>query len=210
MDLEEIWRNIHRERRVLAATLATLTPEQWATPSLCEGWTVRDVAAHVISNPQIRPWHLPALMGSALLHGYNGAIHRDGVRRGRQPVEQVLADFDTYDASWRHVVTTTSIEPLLDSIVHHQDIVRPLGIVHAPEPAAAAVAADRGRLLAGLLGSRSLVRAVRMEATDIDWVRGRGPTVSGPIVELLMLCTGRPSAAGVLAGDGRELVSAQA
>ena len=37
------------ERADLADFLATLTREQWESPSLCEGWRVRDVVAHVMS-----------------------------------------------------------------------------------------------------------------------------------------------------------------
>ncbi len=37
------WPLIHAEREALAADLATLTGEQWATRSLCADWTVRDV-----------------------------------------------------------------------------------------------------------------------------------------------------------------------
>jgi uncharacterized protein (TIGR03083 family) len=37
------------ERGDLAEFLATLTPEQWEAASLCEGWRVRDVVAHVMS-----------------------------------------------------------------------------------------------------------------------------------------------------------------
>ena len=47
MDDDEIWRHIDEQRADLADFLDTLTPEQWETPSLCDGWTVRDVAAHV-------------------------------------------------------------------------------------------------------------------------------------------------------------------
>ena len=56
---------------------------------------------------------------------------------------------------------------------------------------AAAVAADRARALSLLLGSRKTVRSVRMVATDLDWDRGKGPVVEGPMQELLMLCAGR-------------------
>ena len=35
------------EREGLLAFLVTLTPEQGATPSLCDGWTVQGVAAHL-------------------------------------------------------------------------------------------------------------------------------------------------------------------
>ena len=37
------------ERTDLADFLATLTPGQWEAPSLCAGWRVRDVVAHVMS-----------------------------------------------------------------------------------------------------------------------------------------------------------------
>ena len=101
------------------------------------------------------------------------------------------------------------IEPLIDSLVHHQDIVRPLGLVHEMAPQAAAVAADRCRLLSGLMGSRALVRRVRLVATDLDWARGRGPTVRGPMQELLMLCAGRTTAAVGLTGDGCRLLGTE-
>jgi hypothetical protein len=41
------------ERAEFGHFVATLTPEQWATPSLCAGWTVRDVVVHVIGPPDV-------------------------------------------------------------------------------------------------------------------------------------------------------------
>ncbi len=35
-------------RRALADETATFTTEQWAHPSLCRGWSVRDVVGHVV------------------------------------------------------------------------------------------------------------------------------------------------------------------
>ena len=46
---DDIWPVVHAERRALAADLAGLTPEQWATPSLCTGWSVHDVLAHMVA-----------------------------------------------------------------------------------------------------------------------------------------------------------------
>jgi hypothetical protein len=73
-------------------------------------------------------------------------------------------------------------------------------------PDAAARAADRCRTLSFLMGSRKVVRSVRMVATDIDWVRGSGPTVEGPMQELLMVCAGRARVATDLSGDGLEVL----
>lgn len=38
---------IRTERAALISLLETLTPAQWATPSLCAGWRVQDVAGHL-------------------------------------------------------------------------------------------------------------------------------------------------------------------
>jgi len=207
MDHDTVWKHIHAERAALATTLATLSPEQWAHESLCAGWTVKDVAAHVISNPQLGMGEVSKLFARNLGRSYNAMIFREVKRLGeQQSTEQILADFATYADSRKHVATTTVIEPLIDSLVHHQDIVRPLGLTHEMAPDAAAVAADRCRTLSLLMGSRRVVKGVRMVATDIDWTRGRGPTVEGPMQELLMLCAGRAGDPSMLSGDGLELL----
>lgn len=211
MDKATIWQHIHEERRSLAATLAGLDDEQWEQPSLCEGWTVKEVAAHVIAHPQIGWAQMPGMVARNLGHGYNAMIFREVKRLGeRSTRESILADFETYDSSTRKVPTTTPVEPLIDALVHHQDILRPLGLRHEMAPEAAAVAADRSRTLAFLSGSRAVVKGTRMVATDIDWSRGRGPTLTGPVQELLMVCMGRGRVAEGLSGEGTELLPAQA
>ena len=47
MDDDELWQAIDAQRGRLVALLGELTEEQWRRPSLCDGWTVRDVAAHL-------------------------------------------------------------------------------------------------------------------------------------------------------------------
>lgn len=211
MDADALWHHIHAERSSLAHTLETLDDAGWAHDSLCPGWSVKDVAAHVISNPQIGLGAMPGMLARNLGRTYNSMIFREVKRLGRrQSFAQILADYSTYADSRRHVPVTTTVEPLVDALVHHQDIVRALGMTHQMDPEAAAVAADRCRLLSRLMGSRDVVRRVRMEATDTDWVRGKGPTVRGPMAELLMLCAGRGRVATGLTGDGLELLAAPA
>ena len=42
-----------QERASLLDLLSGLTDEQWAAPSLCSRWTVRDVAVHVVSYDEL-------------------------------------------------------------------------------------------------------------------------------------------------------------
>ena len=192
MDHDTLWGHIHHERDTLAATLRTLTPEQWEHDSLCLGWTVKDVAAHLISSPQMGIGRTMGLFGRNLGRGYNRMIFRETKRLSeRQTTQQILADFETLATSRKHVPVTTVVEPLIDALVHHQDIVQPLGLRHDMDPVAAVVAADRLRKVALLFGTRRLVKGVRMVATDVDWERGQGPVIKGPMQELLMLCAGR-------------------
>ena len=207
MERDELWRHIHTERAALAGALSVLDTADWDHESLCPGWTVKDVAAHVISNPQIRMRDVAAMAGRNLGRSYNAMIFRETKRLGRQSSPAgILADFERYAGSTRHVPVTTTVEPLLDVIVHSQDILRPLGIRHAAPPEAAAVAADRARLHAAYMGWRA-ARRFRLVATDVDWARGKGPTVEAPMQELLMICTGRAPDLAEVTGDGLELLS---
>jgi uncharacterized protein (TIGR03083 family) len=205
MDRDTVWRHVHEQRRALAGLLAGLDAEEWEHESLCPGWTVRDVAAHVISTPQIGLADV-LRMTPLMLRGYNRAIFAETKRWGRAPIERILADYERLDGSRRHVPTTTHVEPLLDALVHSQDVARPLGRRLDVHPEAAVVAADRARLLSPVFGTRRLLKGVRMVATDVDWSRGRGPTLEGPAQELLMVCTGRAPYEGSLTGEGVALL----
>lgn len=205
MDRDEIWRHIHAERAALADQLATFSATEWAHASLCVGWTTKDVAAHVIASPQIGKRHLPAILARSL-RGYNRMVLDDGRRRGRAPVDAILADFRNFEGSRRHPPVTTHVEPLIDVLVHTQDILRPLGRTHPMPVEAAVVAADRARILAPLTGTSRLLRSVRMVATDADWTRGKGRTIEGPMQELLLAVMGRGAHARELSGDGLELL----
>ncbi len=207
MDKSELWHHIHAERAALASLLAELPDEDWSHDTLCPGWTVHDVAAHVISTPQIGWRDMGGLLARNLGRGYNSMIFREVKRLGaRETRDSILSDFERYATSTHHVPTTTSVEPLIDALLHHQDIVRPLGRTREMPPAAAAVAADRVRRLAPLMGTGKLVRSVRMVATDIAWDRGKGPVVSGPMQELLMIASGRRPDPASVEGEGTALV----
>jgi uncharacterized protein (TIGR03083 family) len=195
MDKATVWRHIHAERRALAGHLAALDADQWEHDSLCKGWTVRDVAAHVISTPQIG-WREVLKMSPRMLRGYHRTIFEVSKELGKAPTDDILAQFERYDGSTHHVPTTTHVEPLIDALVHTQDALRPLGIRHDMPVEAASFAADRAWLLfSPVFGTGIPRRGLRLVATDTDWTRGRGDrVVQAPMQELLMFVTGREDA----------------
>lgn len=194
MDHDEIWRHVHEQRRALAATLADLDQDDWATPSLCEGWTVREVAAHVIRSPATTPRDLAVAVVRAR-GSFNRLVDQDARRAARRPVPEILAEYQKYDGSRRRPLGTASLDPLLDVLVHTQDIVVPLGRRH-PMPVEAAVAASRrARQVAFVFGGRRRLAGVTLRAADADLEYGAGPVVEGPTEAILLLLTGRTTAA---------------
>lgn len=206
MDEDLIWRHVTSERLALLEILRDLAEHEWTRPSLCAGWTVKDVAGHVTASPQVRLTDFPVLLARGGF-SYNRMILRDGQRRGRAPVEQILADHARLAGVHRAPPLLTPLEPLTDILVHTQDIVRALDREYVPPVDAVLLAVDRVRTMALFLGSRRIIRSVRMVATDADWVRGDGPTIEAPMRELLMVCAGRAPDLALVRGEGRELVA---
>lgn len=201
MNRDEIWAHIHRERSKTADLLETLTPEEWEHPSLCAGWTVRDVAAHIIASPQAG-WRETAA-GLVRAHGsFNRAIHDDAKRRSARPTEEIVADFRRYDGSRRHPPGTSILDPLADVLVHTQDIAIPLGREVPMPPDAARAAAERIWRVPFPHHARRRLAGCFLVASDIDWVAGHGALVEGTMGQLLLLLTGRTVVLRDLAGDG--------
>ena len=65
--MKNIWPVVHAERRALAADLADLAPERWSTPSLCAGWSVHDVLAHLVATAKETP---PGFLVGMLKSGF--------------------------------------------------------------------------------------------------------------------------------------------
>ncbi|MFF0776187.1 hypothetical protein ACFYUK_45370 [Nonomuraea wenchangensis] len=86
------------------------------------------------------------------------------------------------------------LDPLVDALVHGQDMARPLGRTR-DMPAVAAVAALDHVVAGKFYGGRELLGTTRLVATDAGWSAGEGPReVRGPAADLLLLATGRPAA----------------
>jgi uncharacterized protein (TIGR03083 family) len=200
--MKNIWPVVHAERRALAEDLADLAPERWSTPSLCAGWSVHDVLAHLVATAKETP---PGFLVGMLKSGFR--ISR--LTEKRIAEERSGGPAATL-AAFRAVETATSAPPgpklswLGEALVHAEDIRRPLGIAHEyPADAVTAVT----EFYAGsnvLIGGKRRVTGLTLQATDTDWSYGSGPVVSGPAKELMLATTGRTAALDELSGPGLE------
>jgi uncharacterized protein (TIGR03083 family) len=205
MDKSQIWPAIHAEREALAADLAGLTEEQWTTPSLCTGWTVRDVLAHMTGTAEKTTLNFfPSLVTS----GFSLS------KMQNKDIKRIEATGDVLSA-FKAAMGKTSSPPgptmtwLGETLVHGDDIRRPLGITHAYPGDAAAAVADSYKATNLVMGSKRRIAGVKLVATDTDWAHGDGPEVRGPMMALLMVMAGRDAALSDLAGDGVATLSSR-
>ena len=204
MDKDAGWAFIDRHRVLVADILGGLTAEQWTTPSLCQGWTVREVGAHLSLAPntsvaEVLGWMVKA-RGS-----YSRMIRDSAIDRARRPTAEIVADLRGVVGLRKLAPTTTWRDPLLDIVVHAQDIAVPLGVSVAADVDAARTSAEWAWSVRFPQIRFGRLRGLRLVADDADWTRGRGAELHGPVEQLLLLCTGRPAALAHLEGVGREL-----
>jgi uncharacterized protein (TIGR03083 family) len=196
MEREDSWRAIAGMRLALAELLDHLTGAEWEAPSLCAGWRVRDVAAHVAMTP--RPPGPGTMLAEAVRA--RGRFHRlnhdIAVRHAtRSTPAALVAELREHATSRRLPAVTNYRNVVLDVLVHGQDIAVPLGHPLPVPRDAAVAAATRAWTMGWPFWARRRLRGLHLAATDADWAAGSGDALTGPIDALVLLLTGRTEAA---------------
>lgn len=201
-------RNLARaEREEFADFLETLSPEQWEAQSLCAGWRVRDVVAHVISYDELdlRETVGRILRGWFVLDRVNAVAKAHYDTRGPQELVAVVRKC----AEPRGLTAANGgMIALLDSMIHQQDIRRPLGLPRVI-PEERLLPALKFAMVAPPIRAFWRARGLRLVATDHDWSRGRGAEVRGPAESILMAVAGRRGVVGELSGTGQPTLAAR-
>ena len=194
------WSLIQAERAALAADLAPLTEAQWATGSLCDQLTVREVLAHLTAGASLNPVRWLAGVIRCRFDFDRQVALRLAEHLGATP-DETLAGF-------RQVITSTTKAPvpvaamLGETIVHGEDIRRPLGIERDYPVTTLTTLADYYQGSDLPVQSKTRARGLRLTATDGPFAAGAGPEVSGPTLALIMAMAGRAAYCEQLDGDG--------
>ena len=204
VDNATTWKLIHRERLALADLLDGLSPQQWAAPSLCAGWTIQQAAGHVVAGAEQTG---PRFLGGMAMSGFrfDSMTERDARRLGALSPQEIIARL-------RARTTTTNHPPapvmamLGEAVVHGEDIRRPLGVQEEPSADAVGACLDMFKKANFPVGAKKRIKGVRLVATDADWAHGAGPEVRGPRLSLLLAMTGRAPGLDSLSGDGVDVL----
>jgi uncharacterized protein (TIGR03083 family) len=194
------------ERRSMADLLAGLTDDLFGRPSLCAGWTVHDVAAHVVSYLRFGQAKVYAgiVATAADFDRMNVLLTRWQARRSSHEIVDLLR---------RRAGSTVTMPRsgyglvLADLMLHDLDIRLPLGISRSVPEERLWVAFDHLTGRPGLgFGVGNRLAGVRLVATDTGWARGAGASVHGRAEALLLAASGRRVAFDELDGDGVALL----
>lgn len=200
---------VSAERHRLADHVTHLTDEQWTTQSLCSAWTVRDVIAHLTTTTRIT---VPQVLRAAVRA--RGRFDRMEInlaaeRAAAYSTAELVAQLRESAASTRRTPGSSPMDPLMDLVIHAQDIARPLGrrYVSPPDVVAACLAYVATNTFMG--GPRRLA-GVRLVSADSGWSLGEGAELRGPDIDLLLVTAGRRAGLATLDGPGAAIVAGRA
>ena len=208
MDKDAAWLVTGSERRSLATLVESLDPVALRTRSLCDAWTVKDVFAHLTVSPLASTREVFSSF-SAARGRFDRAIVLATAPSLTKPVDVIADDLRRTSTSRAHPFGTTYREPLIDVLVHGQDVAVPLGLEREMPVDAAVFAARRVWTSIFPFFPQRRLAGLELVADDSDLRVGRGMPVRGRTQDLLLLLTGRYARVDRLSGEGQEALRAR-
>jgi uncharacterized protein (TIGR03083 family) len=190
------------QRVAFAALLESLTDEQLAQRSLCDGWSCRVVAGHLYA---AQTYSATAFLGPFVATGFRPNRANDRVARqaAQLPIAQIVARFRD-DAHRPVKVPVVGYNgPLADLAIHYADIAVPLDQPYDPDLTTVGLVLDflTGGKAHGFVRKTTLDQ-LELRPTDSDRSWGSGREISGRSADIMLAVTGRRIALDKLAGDG--------
>lgn len=182
------------ERVRLADLLATLTTDQWATPSLCDGWRVREVVAHMTMPYRTTPLRFLRGMAAARFsfNRYADKAARSDTAR-MSDADLLAALRDNVQHPWRPPGGGAA-GALSHDVIHGLDITEPLDLPPAPPDRIAVVLNQPGPRSFAYFGVD--LTGMQLRASDADIVLGSGTPITLSAKDILLTVTGRRALGG--------------
>ena len=194
------------ERLALCDVLEELSADEWAVRSLCDRWTVHEVVAHL------------TLATRETIRGMIGGMIKARGDWERMNAEQAITHASQFApvalvgqlrdtaTSERRAPMSNPVDPLIDILVHTQDIVRPLRRSYPMDPERGAPALTYA-VESRWYGGKKRFDGLRLAATDNAWTFGTGDAeVVGDVGDLLLMAAGRPAGLEAPTGPGVEVL----
>src|SRR5699024_4896110 len=200
-DMADPVEETYAERARIADLLAGLSPQQWSADSLCAGWRIREVVAHMTSPFHTRP---AKMLWGMVRAGFSydryaaRAAHADTAKRADEELLAIL----------RRNIRTPWQPPgagaagaLSHDVIHGLDITEPLGLPRPP--------AVRTGLVLQHTTPQSLAYfgadwgPYCLTSSDSPGVVGEGEKVELPSAEIVLIISGRRRITDLLGKEQR-------
>ena len=174
----------------LADSLGQQPPDFWDQPSLCAGWRIRDVVAHVTM-----PARFTTAQFGAALADYHGDFQRMSdtvaVRDGALPISEHLQNLRSLQLAEWEPPGGGAIGALHHAVVHGLDVTNAAGLPRAFTDQTALVILD-SLTYGGVAGNFGVeLSGVRLTAQDLGWSSGSGRDVRASAAEIISLACHR-------------------
>jgi len=184
----------------LAGLLAAISDAQWDTPSLCEGWRVREVVAHMTMPARYSQEEFMAELQRCAFDFTrlsNEVASRDATRPAGELVASLRSDVMArwtppgggYHGALTHVV------------IHGLDVTVPLGASRCSPDKTIRIVLDNLTTGGGHAHFGTVIDGRRLQASDLDWSHGSGQILRGTAADLALALCGRAVPAARLEGE---------
>ena len=199
-DDTELQPAVAAEFLALAGLLDSATEAQWGTPSLCAGWRVREVVAHMTMAARYSEEEFMAELRRCEFD-FGRLSNEIAARDAELPASELVAclrsevmqHWTPPGGGWHGALNHV--------VIHGLDATVPLGVPRRSPDATIRVVLDD--LTAGGVQAHfgTSIEGRSLQATDLDWSYGSGPALRGPAELLAVVMCGRKVPGGRLEGE---------
>jgi len=184
----------------LAEVLDAMPAERWDIASLCEGWRVREVVAHLTMPARYSEDEFMAELREDAFD-FTRLSNRIASRDAKLPTSELIGNLRD-DAFHRWTPPGGGYHGALNHVVIHSlDITAPLGESRRASDTAIRTVLDDLTDGGAHAHFGTDVQGRSLHATDIDWSYGSGPQLSGTAADLALHICGRTVPSSHLDGE---------
>lgn len=190
------------QQQMLLEDLRSFSEDEWDAVTVCDPWTTRQLVAHLTSmNLQTRSNFLRGLIRNRF--DFDAFLASDMKRFDVGSNADILSVFGRSVANWERPPLPKMVPPT-ESMIHADDIRRATGRSRRVDPQHVRPLLSMYAKSGAPVRGKKRTPGLRFRATDVDWVWGEGPEVSGPAFDLLLAIGGRWAALDNCEGEGVE------
>jgi len=183
------------ELLALADLLEQASDAQWDTPSLCEGWRVREVIAHMTMAAR---YSEDEFMAELRRHDFDfGRLSNEiAAKDAALPAGELVANLRS-DVMQHWAPPGGGYHGALNhAVIHGLDVTVPLGVPRRSPDDTIRIVLDDLTKGGGHQHFGTSLDGRSLQATDLDWSYGSGPALRGSAGDLAAMLCGRTLPAG--------------